>query len=51
MGDSDKLPHPGQGTYTFVEHRRYVDQLLASLGVTGRITFVVHDSQASDNRE
>ena len=43
MGDSDKLPNPGPNTYTFLEHRRYVDQLLASLGVTERITFVVHD--------
>lgn len=43
MGDSDKLPHPGPNTYTLVEHRRYLDQLLEALGVTERVTFVVHD--------
>ena len=28
MGDSDKLPDAGPGSYTFVEHRRYLDGLL-----------------------
>jgi haloalkane dehalogenase len=43
MGDSDKLPSSGPGSYTFVEHRRYLDALLAALGVHERVTFVIHD--------
>jgi haloalkane dehalogenase len=43
MGDSDKLPNSGPGSYTFVEHRRYLDGLLQQLGVTDRVIFVVHD--------
>lgn len=43
MGDSQKLPDSGPGSYTFVEHRRYLDALLEVLGVNERITFVVHD--------
>jgi len=33
MGDSDKLPESGPASYTFVEHRRYLDALLDQLGV------------------
>ena len=43
MGDSAKLSNSGPRRYTFVEHRRYLDQLLDQLGVTERATFVVHD--------
>jgi haloalkane dehalogenase len=43
MGDSDKLPDSGPTSYTFVEHRRYLDALLDQLGVTQRVTFVIHD--------
>jgi haloalkane dehalogenase len=43
MGDSDKLPDSGRGSYRFVEHRRYLDALLEALDVRERITFVVHD--------
>jgi haloalkane dehalogenase len=45
MGDSDKLPNPGPGRYTFGEHRRFLDALLVGLGLTaaGRIVLVVHD--------
>jgi haloalkane dehalogenase len=43
MGDSQKLPNSGPGSYTFVEHRRYLEALLEALGVRERITFVVHD--------
>ena len=43
MGDSDKLEESGPGRYTFVEHREYLDALLASLGVSGGVVFVVHD--------
>jgi haloalkane dehalogenase len=43
MGDSDKLEASGPDRYTFVEHRRYFDAALETLGVTDRITFVIHD--------
>jgi haloalkane dehalogenase len=43
MGESDKLPDSGPGSYRFVEHRRYVAALLESLGITGRVTLVGHD--------
>src|SRR5215831_6955757 len=43
MGDSDKLPDSGPSSYTFVEHRRYLDALLDKLGVAERVTFVIHD--------
>ena len=43
MGDSEKLPDSGPGSYTFVEHRRYLDALLEILGVGERVTLVVHD--------
>jgi haloalkane dehalogenase len=43
MGDSDKLPNSGPNSYTFIEHRRYLDALLDLLGVHQRVTFVVHD--------
>jgi len=43
MGDSAKLPESGSGSYTFVEHRRYLDALLAALGVNERVTLVLHD--------
>src|SRR5215472_924026 len=43
MGDSDKLPDSGPGSYRFVEHRGYLDALLEALGVRERVTFVIHD--------
>jgi len=43
MGDSDKLDDVGPDSYRFVEHREYVDGLLAALGVTSNVTFVIHD--------
>ncbi len=43
MGDSEKLPGSGPGSYTFIEHRRYLDALLASLGIEHNVTFAVHD--------
>jgi haloalkane dehalogenase len=43
MGDSDKLPGSGPGSYRFVEHRRYLDALLEALDVRERVTFVIHD--------
>lgn len=43
MGDSDKLDDPGPESYSFVEHRRYLDSLLDVLDVRQRVTLVVHD--------
>lgn len=43
MGDSDKLPGSGPGSYMFVEHRHYLDGLLAALGIHERVTLVLHD--------
>ena len=43
MGDSDKLDPSGPDRYRFVEHREYLDELLATLGVTENVVFVVHD--------
>src|SRR5260370_9001995 len=43
MGDSGKLPASGAGSYRFAEHRRYLDALLEQLGVTERVTLVLHD--------
>ncbi len=43
MGDSAKLDASGPDRYTFVEHRHYLDGLLAQLGVDGGVTLVVHD--------
>lgn len=43
MGDSAKLPNSGPDTYTFTEHRHYLDALLAALEVNERVTLVLHD--------
>ena len=43
MGNSEKLPDSGPGSYRFVEHRRYLDGLLEALNVRERITLVLHD--------
>jgi haloalkane dehalogenase len=43
MGDSDKLPDSGPGSYRFVEQRSYLDALLDALNVRERVTLVVHD--------
>lgn len=43
MGDSDKLDDSGPDRYTFAEHREYFDAALEALGVTDRVTLVVHD--------
>ena len=43
MGDSDKLPDAGPGSYRFVEHRRHLDALLDELGVRDRVVLVGHD--------
>lgn len=43
MGNSQKLPVSGPDSYTFVEHRRYIDALLEALDVRENIVFVGHD--------
>lgn len=43
MGDSDKLTDSDETSYTFVEHRSYLDQLLDSLDLGNGVTLVVHD--------
>src|SRR5215510_9961548 len=43
MGDSDKLPDSGPGSYTFREHRSHLDETLNALDVRENVTLVVHD--------
>lgn len=43
MGDSDKLSPSGPERYRFVEHREFLDGLLAALGIERNVTLVVHD--------
>jgi haloalkane dehalogenase len=43
MGNSDKLDNPGPHSYRFVEHREYLDGALEALGVTDKVTWVIHD--------
>jgi haloalkane dehalogenase len=43
MGDSDKLEDSGPDSYTFVEHREYLDELIDALDLGDRVTLVVHD--------
>lgn len=43
MGDSDKLNSTGPNTYTFVQHRKYLDELLDRLAVNKRVILVLHD--------
>ena len=43
MGDSEKLEDPGPDRYTFVEHYEYFDAAMAALGVTDKVTLVIHD--------
>ncbi len=43
MGDSDKLDPSGPDRYRLVEHRKFLDGLLETLGVTENVTFVIHD--------
>lgn len=43
MGDSQKLPESGAGSYTFAQHREYLDGLLDELQLGSGVTLVVHD--------
>jgi len=43
MGDSEKLDPSGPGSYTFAEHRLYLNELLNQLNVTNNVVLVIHD--------
>src|SRR5262249_40524470 len=43
MGDSDKLPGSGPGSYTFEDHRHYLDGWFNAVGATDHLTLVLHD--------
>jgi haloalkane dehalogenase len=43
MGDSDKLDNPGPDRYRYVEHREYLFAAWEALGITDRVTLVIHD--------
>ena len=43
MGDSDKLENKSAGTYTFIEHRKWLDELLNLLDIGNKVILVVHD--------
>jgi len=43
QGDSDKLDDSGPDSYTFVQHREYLDGLLDQLDIGDRVTLVIHD--------
>ncbi|MEM7284828.1 MAG: haloalkane dehalogenase [Actinomycetota bacterium] len=43
QGDSDKLDDTGPDSYTFVEHREYLDGLLDHLDLGDHVTLVIHD--------
>ncbi len=43
MGDSDKLKNSGPESYSFVEHRKFLDAFLEKAGVTENVTLVIHD--------
>lgn len=43
MGDSDKLPDSGPSSYRLVEHRKYLDGFLETLGMKSRVILVLHD--------
>ncbi|MGY1844666.1 haloalkane dehalogenase [Modestobacter sp. SYSU DS0875] len=43
MGESDKLPDPGPGSYSFDRHAEFLAGFLDAVGVTERVTLVLHD--------
>jgi haloalkane dehalogenase len=43
MGDSAKLPNSNADSYTFVEHRKYLDGLFDAIGLGDNVIFVIHD--------
>lgn len=43
MGDSDKLPDSGPGSYTLAEHARYLDGWMDAVVPDGPVVLVLHD--------
>ena len=43
MGESDKLPDPQKGTYSFATHARFLESFLEQVQLGGRVTLVLHD--------
>jgi len=43
MGDSDKIENSGPDSYRYVEQRDYLFAAWAALGITNRVTLVIHD--------
>ena len=43
QGDSEKLDNPGPDSYTFAEHRKFLDGLLDQLDLGDNVVFVIHD--------
>jgi haloalkane dehalogenase len=43
MGDSDKLDDSGPGSYSFFDHRRYLDGFLEQIDLSERVMLVLHD--------
>jgi len=43
MGDSDKLAGSDPDRYAYAAHRKFLDGTLEALGITDRVTLVVHD--------
>lgn len=43
MGDSDKLPDSGPDSYTFQEHRDYLDAWIDEVIPAGPVVLVIHD--------
>jgi haloalkane dehalogenase len=43
MGDSAKLDNPGPDSYRYVEHRDYLFAAWEQLGVSDKVTLVIHD--------
>jgi haloalkane dehalogenase len=43
MGDSDKIPDAGPGTYSFATHAAYLEEFLDRVFVGDRVTLVLHD--------
>ena len=43
MGDSEPVDDSGPDSYRFVEHRKYLDELLNQLDLGNNVTLVIHD--------
>jgi haloalkane dehalogenase len=43
QGDSEKLENSGPGSYRLEEHQRYVNALLAEIGLAGPVILMMHD--------